>query len=190
MEAKTIDVSTEFGSQLRKYLKHFGLIEADIARLIKSNTDTMNEILDGQKGIVLKTAEKISWVVFGIRYFEFGNPKFPIPKKNELPGKTQDAIAERKKRGVPGINRNTNLNLPLHVSNVLKSGRLNNEFTSSDVWELLPDDIKAQIKSIRITDLFKKGELKDKVEETGQKRERKKLYRLKQTNKPVIKMTK
>jgi len=178
LEKKIIDVSVEFGNQLKSYLKHFGLIEADVARLIRSNTDAIDEILVGEKGIVLKTAEKIAWIVFGIRYFELGNPKFPIPKKKDLPLETQEAIVERKKKGVPEINRNTDLNLPLHVNNVLKSGRLKREFTSSDVLGLLPDNIKEQIPSIRVTDLFKKGELRDKVEDTGGKRGREKLYRL------------
>jgi len=179
LKEDNINVNVEFGAQLRRYLKHFGLIEADVARLTNLSTYSVDEILVGEKGIVLKTAEKISWVVFGIRYYEFGNPKFAIPKKKDLPAKTQDAIADRKKRGAPEINRNTDLNLPLHVNKALKSGKLNNEFTSSEVWELLPDDIKGQIKSIRITDLFKKGELKNKVEETGLKRGKEKMYRLK-----------
>lgn len=178
LEEKIIDVSAEFGSQLRKYLNHFGLIDADIARLIRSNTDAIDEILAGKKGIVLRTAEKISWAVFGIRYFELGNPRFPLPKEKDLPPETQEAITERKKKGTPEINRNTDLNLPFHVRNVLKSGKLKSEFTSSDVWKLLPDNIKEQIKSIRITDLFKKGELKDKVEDTGEKRGREKLYKI------------
>lgn len=49
---------------------------------------------------------------------------------------------------------------------------------SSFYWELLPDAIKKQIKSIRITDLFKKEELNEKVEETGEKRGREKVYKL------------
>ena len=179
MRKKTNNVNIEFGNQLGKYLKYFGLIEADIARLTKLSTYSVTEVLEGQKGIVLKTAEEISSVVFNIRYFELGNPQFPLPKKRDLPTATQDAIAERKKKGTPKITRNTELNLPSHVNIVLKSGQLALEFTSSDILNLLPDNIKNQIKSTRITDLFKKGELKDKVEETGIKRGREKVYRLK-----------
>lgn len=179
MKKEIVNVSVEFGNQLMKYLKRFGLIEADIAKLIGSNSDAIEEILSGEKGIVLKTAEKIAWIVFGIRYFELGNPKLPLPKKADLPLATQHAIAERKEKGIPEISRNTSLNLPLHVSKVLESGQLDLEFTSSDVWKLLPKNIKEQIKSIRITDLFKKGDLRGIVEETGGKRGREKLFKLK-----------
>lgn len=172
------NVSAEFGNQLARYLKHFGLTTADISKLIKSNTDAIVEVLEGEKGIVLKTAEKISWMVFGIRYYEFGNPKFPFPKKKSLPKATQEAIVARRKKGTSQFNRNTDLNLPIHINDVLDSGKLEHEFTSSDVWSLLPESIQGQIKSIRITDLFSKGELRDKIEYTGKKRGREKVYRL------------
>ncbi|MFA6071819.1 MAG: hypothetical protein WC810_24855 [Janthinobacterium sp.] len=167
MKKQFLDVSIEFGDQLIKYLKHFGLIEADLVRLINStNTDDIKEILSGKKGVVLKTAERIS-NIFGLRYFEFGNPKRPIPKITDLPKATQAAILERKKKGNPEIIRNNDLNLGVHVRNVLASAKLANEFTSSDVLKLLPAEIINQITSRRITDLFRKGELKDKVEDTG-----------------------
>lgn len=38
--------------------------------------------------------------------------------------------------------------------------------------------VKKKIKSARTTDLFKKGELRDKVEDTGKQRGMEKLYRV------------
>lgn len=173
------DINTEFGEQLRRYLIKFELAEADISRLTRLSSKSVSDILIGSKGIVLKTAEQISSIVFGIRYFELGNPQFPLPRLEDLPESTQIAIANRKEKGFADNARNIDLNLPKHVMIVLGSGRLELEFTSSDIWKLLPLDIQGQVKSIRITDLFKKGELKDKVEDTGEKRGREKLYRLK-----------
>lgn len=166
MNKQLLDVLNEFGSQLTRYLSHFGLSEADLAKLIKSNTDDIREILEARKGVVLKTAEKIS-NLFGLRYFEFGNPKFPLPKVKDLPQDTQIAIEQRKKKGNPEIVRNNDLNLGIHVRKVLESKKLPLEFASSDILQLLPDEVKNQITSRRITDLFRKGELKTKVEDTG-----------------------
>lgn len=161
-----IDISSEFGKQLEKYLKSFGLIIPDIARLIKSSTESIDNALNGKKGVVLKTAERIA-NLFGLRYFEFGNPKFPLPKVNDLPQDTQIAIEQRKKKGNPEIIRNNDLNLGIHVRKVLESKKLASEFASSDILRLLPDEVKNQITSRRITDLLRKGELKAKVEDTG-----------------------
>ena len=166
MKKEIIDVAAEFGRQLEKYLSRFQLIVADIARLTNSNTDAIDEVFDGKKGIVLKTAERIS-NIFGLRYFEFGDPNFPLPQIDKLPMATQKAILERKKKGSPEIVRNNDLNLAVHIKGVLTSGLLENEFTSSQLLKLLPVDISSQITSRRITDLFRKGELKDKVEDTG-----------------------
>ena len=167
MNKQFLDVSIEFGDQLIKYLKHFGLIEADLAKLISStNTDDLKEIRGGKKGVVLKTAERIA-NIFGLRYFEFGNPTFALPKTEDLPKDTQNAIENRKKKGNPEIIRNNDLNLGVHVKKALKSGQLGDEFTSSQLLKLLPNNIRPLITSRRITDLFRKGELKDKVEDTG-----------------------
>lgn len=167
MNKQLLDVSKEFGDQLIKYLKYFNLIEADLARLINSNTDDIKEILDGRKGVVLKTAERIS-NVFGLRYFEFGNPKLPLPKIKNLPVETQETIKNREKRGVPErVFRNTELNLNLYVKKALLSSKLAREFTCSDLLKLLPLKVQEQVNTKRIINLFRKGELKDIVEDTG-----------------------
>jgi len=70
------------------------------------------------------------------------------------------------------------LHLSRHVGNVLSSGQLADEFTSSDVWKLLPADIKSQVKPNRITDLFKKGKLRARVEDMKKRKVREKVYRV------------
>lgn len=155
-----------FGKQLEKYINHFNLSEVDIANLIGVNSVNVHEIIKGTRDASLKTINKISGL-FGLSYYEFGDPKFPLPKVNDLPQDTQIAIEQRKKKGNPEIIRNNDLNLGIHVRKVLESKKLLLEFASSDILQLLPDEVKNQITSRRITDLLRKGELKAKVEDTG-----------------------
>lgn len=180
MKRQNLDVTIEYASQLEKYLKHFGLIEADLARLIKSiSTDDIKEVLSGKKGVVLKTAEKIS-NVFGLRYFEVGNPKFSFPKIRELPQETQTAIEYRKEKGAVQINRNFdndiagNLDRLIHETDLLK-----NPSTAEEIRFSFPIEIRDTIKSTRITDLLKKSGRDKFVIQVG-KRGREHLFQLKE----------
>jgi hypothetical protein len=166
----TIDPSIEFGKQLEKYMSHFGLISADIARLIDStNIEGVKKIQNGKKGIVLKSAERIA-NIFGLRYFELGNPKHHLPRFEDLPLVTQDAIAKRKESGITETSRNKDLHLPKHVRDALNHKQLASEFTSADVMEILPKNVQQQIKSIQITHIFNNDEFKALVEDTGKKK--------------------
>jgi hypothetical protein len=179
LDNKFLDVSIEFGDQLIKYLRHFGLIEADIARLVKSNTDDIREILDGQKGVVLKTAEKIS-NAFGLRYFELGNPKFPLPKIKQLPEETQDAIKYRKEKGTAQIVRNYDNDIAGNLDRIIyETDLLHQPVTAEEIRLHFPEDIRDTIKATRITDLLKKSG-RDQLVIQVDKKGREHLFQLKE----------
>jgi hypothetical protein len=163
LKEEILDVSIEFGKQLLKYLTHFGLIEADLARLIKFNTDDIKEILEGKKGVVLKSAERIS-NVFGLRYFELGNPKFEIPKVKDLPKQTTDLILNRKEKGVPQVNRNYGIDLAGNLDIILNSGFLNTPHTAEEIWAQLPEEVRNKVEPRRITDLLGKSPRNSMIE--------------------------
>ena len=177
MDNKIVDVATEFGKQVLKYLKQFGLTEADLARLINSNTDDINDIVSGSKGVVLKSTEKIA-NVFGLRYFKFGDPDFPLPKINDLPDKTQAAINNRRERGVPQINRNYDNDLAGHLDVILTTDFLKTTRTAREIWQQLPEEVRNKISPRRITDLLGKSPRNTIVVKDG-KRGREQLFRLK-----------
>src|SRR5690606_3309484 len=83
---------------LKRYLQVFKLEPIDIAFLINTKKEVIEGLLSGKKGVVLKTLELISQV-FGLRYFEFGNPNHPMPSSDSLPETTKDRIAFREKEG-------------------------------------------------------------------------------------------
>lgn len=173
-----IAVSLEFGLQVKKYLKHFGLTEGDLSRLINSNTNTVHEILSGQKGIVLNSAEKIS-NIFGLRYFEFGNPLFPIPVIKKLPEETRKFIENRKKRGVQVIIRNYDNDIAGNLDKIInETDVLHHPVTAEEIRLSFPKDIRDTIKATRVTDLLKKSG-RDKVVVKVDKRGKEFLFQLK-----------
>lgn len=164
-----IDVLVEFGGQVKKYLKHFQLTESDLSRLINSNTNDIQEILSGDKGVVLKSAEKIS-SVFGLRYFELGNPRFSIPDIERLPDQTRKVIIDRKKKGVPVIIRNYENDIAGNLDRIINESSLfHSPVTAEEIRLVFPEDIRDTIKATRITDLLKKSGRDQYVVKVGKK---------------------
>lgn len=159
-----------------KYRKHFLLTLQDLDTLLMPFGLIYTGVESGKRTLTLALTEGIA-KVYGLSYCQIITPNNSIPKIDDLPTQTKARVLERESEGKKM--RNEELALPRHVWYIMKSTKLPKEFTSSDIWKLLPLDIQGQVKSIRITDLFKKGELKDKVQDTGEKRGREKLYKLK-----------
>lgn len=173
-----IEVSNEFGIQLSRYIQQFGLTVADIASLSNLNTGAIDKILKGDKGIVLKTAEKIS-NVFGVRYFELGNPSFKIPNLKDLPRRTQDTIKNREEIGIPEINRNYENDIAGNLDRIIhESSVLHVPVTAEEIRLVFPPEIRDMIKATRITDLLKKSGRGEVVIVVG-KRGKEYLFQLK-----------
>ena len=100
MMEKEKNYSRKYGKQVEKYLKKTSLTTADLAKLTRSNTDNVRAIIKGEVGLTLSKMVKIA-ELFGITYYEFANPDFPIPFYEQLPEKTKEVIERRKKTGTP-----------------------------------------------------------------------------------------
>ncbi|NVM62249.1 hypothetical protein FHW88_000525 [Mucilaginibacter sp. SG538B] len=116
---------------------------------------SINEIIDGDKGVVLKTLEKIA-AFFGLKYYEMGNPNFPIPPEDKLPTTTKLVIAKRKVEGEPKKYSDHRLTEALDA--VLSGSYLEEPRTSKQILTQLPEDVRTAIKNEarRITDLLKR----------------------------------
>jgi Predicted transcriptional regulators len=159
---------------MKRYRKHYRLSQEDVADLIGIKQNAYSAMETGRVDVDLDKAEAIS-KVYGIRFFQMADPKQKIPKIEDLPARTRKRVLERK---AEGKKQRDDLQLPKYISGVFESGRLPEKFSSFDVLSALPPEIQKKVKPARITDLFKKGILKNRVEDTGEKNGRVKLYRL------------
>lgn|GEM_PF-1375398 len=178
------DENKRFRDIIKKYRTYFKLSQEDVAGLIGIKQSAYGAMEIGRGNIDFDKGDQIA-KVYGLRHFELMIPKRRLPSIEELPPKTKKRVLERKAEGKK--TRNDYLKLPTHVIEIVSSESAPKEFTSSEVWGLLAENIKHLIKPVRITDILKKGQLKDKIEETGEKRGREKVYRLK---KPIRKKDK
>src|SRR5690606_26418833 len=128
---------------LQKYMNRFGLESVDIAFLARSTKSNINSVLDSKTSIGLETMEAIS-NIFNLPYYEFGNPKHPMPTLKSLPEKTRQRIIFRKKEG-PHIELTYNsLSINDKIILVLSKYQMNQLFLTEEIMHEIkiafPDD--------------------------------------------------
>jgi hypothetical protein len=127
-----IDLSKEYSKILARYLKTFELASIDIAYLVKTKKEVIDGVLKNEKGFVLYTLEQIA-KIFGLRYFEFGNPNHPIPSFESLPEKTKKRIEYRKKEGPAIETTYTSRDINNQISDVLLTFKMGDEFLAEEI---------------------------------------------------------
>jgi len=160
------DILAEFVTQIHKYLKHFGLIEADLGALIGTGSGDIKGILNFTKSVGLKRLGRIA-SIFGLTYYEFGNPLHPYPKFDDLPLETQIAITKRKEIGNP--NRDYSKDLAGNLDKILSTDYLSMPRTAEEIWQQLPINVRETIGPTRVTDLLGKNPRNKMVTKVGKK---------------------
>ncbi|WP_316762064.1 hypothetical protein [Pedobacter aquatilis] len=125
-------VIEEFGEILKKYMEEFSLEAVDIAYLGKSVKRTVTLILENKGSLKLETADAISRS-FGLRYYEFGNPNYPIPSLRSLPERTRQRIAHRSKEGRAVEKTYSSRDINQQIENVLSKYKIGDEFLAEQV---------------------------------------------------------
>lgn len=90
------DIKSEFGRQAKKFRLQFGLSQKELAKLSHMSPSEYGVL---EKGITNYNVEKLQNVasVYGLVYYQFGNPNCKFPAYSKLPGKTRKAIISRQK---------------------------------------------------------------------------------------------
>lgn len=140
----------EFGKQVAKYLKKSGLDINDFAHLIKSNTENVKDIINGKVGLTIKKMVAIA-SLFGQVYYNFANPNYPIPAKEELIKNIKDVLARRKTIGKKPID--TDRILASELDRLITEGYLNTPTTAKLLHSKM-DKKLAERKSTEITSLL------------------------------------
>ncbi|WP_158799127.1 helix-turn-helix transcriptional regulator [Pedobacter sp. L105] len=73
----------EFGTQMKKFRAIAGVSQDDPAKAIGRNQSYMVSFENGDHSIGIDFMKEIS-AYFGVKFYDFANPDFPIPSKREL----------------------------------------------------------------------------------------------------------
>lgn len=160
------DVVEQYISILEYYMNFYGLYNIDIKNLLGGTTDFLKDIKAGVNGPTLKKLDAIS-SLFGLTYYQFGDPDFILPEIEALPLTTQNRITLRAEMGPPEIKNYEKIDLKNEILSALTTFVGVKEFLPSDVYKSLPKELQEKIGSAtRVTGLFS-NELKNNVTKTG-----------------------
>ncbi|HMR19349.1 MAG TPA: hypothetical protein PKA53_08630, partial [Sphingobacterium sp.] len=132
------DVTKVYAAILKEYLKKFCLEPIDVAFLIATKRDVIDGLLTGKRGVVLKTLDKISQL-FGLTYYEFGNPNHPIPAFDSLPERTRKRIAYREQVGPHKEETYNSLDLNEKITIALSLFKENDKFLIEELVDIIND---------------------------------------------------
>ncbi|WP_418360348.1 helix-turn-helix domain-containing protein [Sphingobacterium detergens] len=142
----------EFGKQVAKYLKKSGIDINDFARLIKSNKDNVNDILNGRVGLTIGKMVTIA-NLFGQVYYDFANPSHAIPDKVELVKNIEEVLKRRKSIGNKTIDRDRLL--ANELDRLISEGYLNKPTTAKHLHSQMDKKLEKR-KFTEITNLLSK----------------------------------
>lgn len=126
---------------LIKYMGEFGLEPVDIAYLSRVNRKTIDALLAETGGIELESVDEIS-LIFGLRYFQFGNPNHPMPSFDSLPEATKARITFREKAGPHEVTTYNTVLLNEKITVVLAEYKKGDEFLAEHIVNDLANSFK------------------------------------------------
>lgn len=160
-------VSKEYAKVLSEYLQKFGLESIDLSYLIGTKKDVIDGLLNSTNGVVLRTLEKIA-NVFGLRYFELGNPKNPIPTFDSLPEKTKKRIKYRASEGASQEKSYNQLDINDKIIVHLSRLKMGDNFLAEEITRKIKLDFEENLEVGIVNDRLSKT-FRDFVKKTDRK---------------------
>lgn len=158
---------------IKQYREQFKFTQKEIAKLCGLTQSAYSAIEIAKGNIDFDKVHAIA-NAYGITIWDFINPNNKIPEVKDLPEATK-IIALVKKDKVISSGK-TDLNLPQRIMKIINSNKLADQFTSSDIWKMLPTEVRDSIKTTRVTDAISREAFRNVIVFTGQKRGREKVY--------------
>ncbi|KMQ70213.1 helix-turn-helix domain-containing protein [Chryseobacterium koreense] len=158
---------------IKQYREHYKLTQNEIAKL-SGLTQSAYSAIEIAKGNIDFDKTNCIAQAYGIKLWDFINPSTTIPEIKNLPNATR-AIALLNKDKIISIAK-TDINLPQRIMTILNCNKLPEQFTSSDIWKMLPIEVRDSIKTTRVTDAISREAFRNIIAFTGQKRGKEKLY--------------
>ncbi|MDQ0477093.1 helix-turn-helix domain-containing protein [Chryseobacterium sp. MDT2-18] len=158
---------------IKKYREQYKFTQKEIAQLSGLTQSAYSAIEIAKGNIDFDRANCIAQA-YGIKLWDFINPNKTMPEIKDLPNATRIIALLNKDKIIS--NAKTDLNLPERIMTILNSNKLSEQFTSSDIWKMLPIEVRDSIKTTRVTDTISRDAFKDIIAFTGQKRGREKIY--------------
>jgi len=149
---KDYNVKNEFGKQAKKFRIHFGLDQQAIADLSDMSISEYSDLENGNTNYNVEKIQSIS-SIYGLFFYQLGNPTCNFPSFSDLPKRTQAAIESRT---TPLKIYNSRL-IIVHLTTIFNTMNVNDEFLIKDINTIIKDSFKISYKNEEIAGTINKN---------------------------------
>lgn len=141
----------QFGKQVQRYLGHYEIEIVDVVDNLKTNSTYVRKLI---KGEITFSFDKMTAIasIFGLPYYKFADPDYPLPKFKDLPEETQKIIKYRANKGK--ITKDLTNSMALALEALIEKGALLRPTTSKILFAQIDSTITKGRKSTEITSLL------------------------------------
>lgn len=157
--------------------------QENLAKAIAVHQPYIASIEAANVSIGLEKQEEIA-AYFGIKYYKFADPDFPIPPKEELRENIEKYV--RSTHTEPGYLKDESPNFSKHVDALLKTDFLNEFRTARQIVSACKERFNLDIEATRVSDILSRQPRKNLLEVIKPKEGKFNHYRLKVANPPLI----
>ena len=158
----------EYAERLRAFRKMADVSQENLAKAISVHQPYIASIEAGNISIGIDKQEEIA-AYFGVKYYKFADPDFPIPSKQQLRESIEHYV--RSTHTETGYLKDESPNFARHIDELLKTDFLKVFKTASEISAECKIRYGLEIASSRVTDILSRGPRKDLIEvikpETG-----------------------
>lgn len=158
---------------IKKYREQYKFTQNEIAQL-SGLTQSAYSAIEIAKGSIDFDKTNCIAQTYGIKLWDFINPSKTMPEIKDLPNSTKIMALSNKDKIISPSKKD--LNLPERIMTILNSDKMSEQFTSSDIWKMLPIEVRDTIKTTRVTDTISRDAFKNVIAFTGRKRGKEKIY--------------
>ncbi|WGQ15028.1 helix-turn-helix domain-containing protein [Sphingobacterium faecium] len=157
------NIKIEFGKQAKKFRLHFGLGQKEIADLSDMSLSEYSDLENGKTNYNVEKIQDVS-SVYGLFYYQLGNPTYKFPAFTKLPKETQSIINNRKE---PLKVYNTRL-IVEHLGIIFSAMPEGTEFLIKNINSLIEQKFKISYENEEISGTINK-KFKDYICKTTKK---------------------
>ena len=178
-ERKQLSARIEFGNQLKTYRKVAGISQNRLAKALMKQQPYIVSIEKGETGVGIDKMEQIS-NCFGVKYYDFANPEFPVPTKNQL-RKSLQAYLSLNEIDPSYLDDETTPNYSRNMDAYLASNRLREQKSSYQIARDYEEMFNEPILPSKVTDILTKAPRNRLVSISKPESGRGNLYQLKKS---------
>ena len=144
----------EYAERLKAYRKEAAVSQENLAKAIGVHQPYIADIESGTISIGIDKQEQIA-AYFGVRYYEFADPNYPIPDKTELREHIEEYVKSTNTE--PGYLKDESNRYSRYLDELLGTAFLQEAKTAKEISDEIATRFNVSIQPTRVSDILSRA---------------------------------